>query len=73
MSDGVVKFTKTAEPDKYSYSGYVILFDIYWTFWSSNSGFDKNVIIFGADMSSRVHVDNKKNMYQFLVMVQWRG
>ena len=30
------------------------------TFSCPTGGFDKNVIIFGADVSSSVHVDNKK-------------
>ena len=30
---------------------------------SDGSGFGKNVIIFGADTSSSVHVDNKKKIF----------
>ena len=30
---------------------------------SDGSGFTKNVIIFGADMNSSVHVDNKKKYF----------
>ena len=48
-----------ADIDKYKYSGYEIRFDWCGTFSVAN-GFGRNVIIFGADMSSSVHVDNKK-------------
>ena len=53
--------TKNADIDKYEYSGYGIGFDRKSSFSFPGGGFGKNVIIFGADMSSRVHVDNKKN------------
>ena len=35
-------------------------FDMKGTFSFPTGGFGKNVIIFGADMSSYVHVDNHK-------------
>ena len=53
---GPVKLTINADPDKHSYSGYGISVDV------QNGGFSKNVIIFGADMSSSVHVDNQKKI-----------
>ena len=56
---GAVKLTKNADPDKCSYSGYAISFDVRRTFSLPNGGFGEKVIIFGADMSSFVHVDNK--------------
>ena len=40
---------------------------------SDDSGFGKNVIIFGADMSSSAHIDNKKKDILFLVKVQQKG
>ena len=45
----------------YMYSGYYsIVFDVHSQFsWSGKSG-GKNVVIFGADMSSSVHADNKE-------------
>ena len=55
---GAVSITKNADIDKNKYSGYGIGFDrggIY----SVGNGFGRNVIIFGVDMSSSVHVDNK--------------
>ena len=57
---GVVILVKDADIDKYKYSGYSTGFDIKGTFSFSASGFGKNIIIFGADMSSSVHVDSKK-------------
>ena len=56
---GPVKLVKNADIDKYKYSGYDTGFDRRGTF-SVGNGFGKNVIIFGADMISSVHVDNKK-------------
>ena len=56
---GAVKLTKNADIDKYRYFGYGIGFDGK-GFYSHPSGrTGRNVIIFGADMSSSVHVDNK--------------
>ena len=59
---GGVKLVKNADIGKYKYSGYGIGFDRRGTFSVAN-GFAKNVIIFGVDMSSSVHVDNKKKMF----------
>ena len=56
---GVVKLTKNADPDKYKYSSYGIGFDSHSQFLFTDGSMGKNVIIFGADMSSSVHVDNK--------------
>ena len=48
---GAVKLTTNTDPDRYKYSGYGIGFDAGGSFsLSDGSGFDKNVIIFGADM-----------------------
>ena len=57
---GAVKLTKNADIDKYGYSGYGIGFDRRSSFSFPGGGFGQNVLIFGADMSSSVHVDNKK-------------
>ena len=56
---GAIKLTTNAAPDKYKYSGYGISFDSGGSF-TFVSGFGKNVIIFGADMGSSVHVINKE-------------
>ena len=51
--------TKNVDTDKYKYSRYGIGFDRKGKF-SVGTGFGRNCIIFGIDMSSSVHVDNKK-------------
>ena len=56
-----VKLVQNADKSKYKYSGYGIGFDNLGFFSFPTSGFGKNVINFGADISSSsVHVDNKK-------------
>ena len=57
---GAIKLTKNADIDKYQYSGYGTGFDRKSSFSFPGSGFCQNVLTFGADMSSSVHVDNKK-------------
>ena len=57
---GAVTLTKKADIDKYGYSGYGTGFDRKSSFSFPGGRFGQNVIIFGADMSSSVHVDNKK-------------
>ena len=57
---GAVTLTKNAGIDKYSYSGYRIAFDKKSSFLFPGSGSGQNVLIFGADMSSSAHIDNKK-------------
>ena len=60
---GAVSLTKNADIDKYGYSGYGIKFDRRGSFSIPSGGFGSNVIIFGEDMSSSVHVDNKKRAF----------
>ena len=57
---GAVRLTKNADINKYQYSGYRIGFDRKSSFWFPSGGFGQNVIVFGANMSSSVHVDNKR-------------
>ena len=57
---GSVKLTKNADPDKYKYAGYSIGFDSRSEFLFTDGNYGKNVIIFGADIISSVHVDNKE-------------
>ena len=57
---GAVILTKNADIDQYKYSGYGIGFDRGRDF-SFGNGIGKNCIIFGADLSSSSHADNKKN------------
>ena len=61
-SFGGVKLNKNPDSDKYSYFGYSISFHVCGTFLLSSGGFGKNVVIFGAYMSSSVHVDNEKKI-----------
>ena len=56
---GAVELTKNDDTDKYKYSGYGIRFDSKGTISHPSREVGKNVIIFGADMSSSVHVNNK--------------
>ena len=63
-----VKLTKNPGTDKYKYSGYGIGFDRKGQF-SFGNGHGKNVVIFGADMGSYVHVDIKKNAILISVKV----
>ena len=57
---GAVTLTKNADVDKYRYSGYGIGFDRRSSFSFSSGGFGQNILIFGVDMSSSAHIDNKK-------------
>ena len=58
---GDIKLTPNTDPNKHKYSGYGIGFDASGSSLLSNgSGFGKNVIIFVTDMSSSVHICNKK-------------
>ena len=57
---GAVTLTKNADIDKYGYSGYGIGFDRRGSFSFPGGGFGQNVLIFGVDMSSSAHIDNKK-------------
>ena len=57
---GAVKLIKKAHIDKYKYSEYGIGFDRRETFSFSSAGLGCNLIIFGVDMSSSIHVDDKK-------------
>ena len=58
---GAVGLTKNADIDKYKYSGYGIGFDRHGEFSFGTRGFGRNCIIFGADLSSSSHANNKKN------------
>ena len=67
---GAAKLTKNADISKYKYSGYAIGFDGKKKAFSDPSGrFGNNAILFGVDLSSSVHVENKKNIFSLLVKV----
>ena len=56
---GAVTLTKNAD------SGYGIGFDGRLSFSFPGGGFGQNVIIFGVDMSSSAHIDNKKRHFDY--------
>ena len=55
-----VKLVKNAYLNKYKYTGYGIGFDSRREYSLPDGRVGKNVIIFGVDMSSYVHIDNKR-------------
>ena len=57
---GAVTLTKNYDIDKYGYLGYGIGFDRRGSFSFPCGGFGQNVLIFGVDMSSSAHIDDKK-------------
>ena len=56
---GAVSLTKHIDIDQYKYSGYGIGFDRKREFSFGSNGFGKNVITFGADISSSVQANNR--------------
>ena len=60
----MVTLTKNADIDKYGYSGYWIGFDRR-SFSFPEGRYGQNVLIFGADMRSSAHIDNKKRYISF--------
>ena len=70
---GAVKLTKNADVDKYKYFGYGIGFDGKRVFSHPTGSFGNNTIIFGVDMSSSVHIDNKKTYILILGKVPTQG
>ena len=57
---GTVTLTKNADIEKYKYSCYVFGFERRLSFSFPSGGFGQNVLIFEADMSSSIHIDNNK-------------
>ena len=60
---GAVTLTIEADIEKYGYSGNRIGIDRRGRFSFPGGRFGQNVLIFGADMSSSAHIDNKKKTY----------
>ena len=60
---GAVTLPKNADIEKCKYSGYGIGFDRRSGFSFTGGGFGQNVLIFGADISTSIHIDNKKKPY----------
>ena len=59
MLIGSVKLTKNADPNKYKDTGYSIGFDLRSGLFLPDRSIGGKIIIFGADMSSSGHADNK--------------
>ena len=57
---GAVTLTKNTDIEKYKYFGYGIGLDRRSSSSFTGGGFGQNVLIFRADMSTSIHVDNKK-------------
>ena len=57
---GAVNLTKNADIEKYGYSGSGIAFAERTIFSFPGGGFGQKILIFGVDMSSSAHIDNKK-------------
>ena len=57
-----VMLTKNADPHKYKYSSYGIGFECRLELLFAKGSMGKN-IIFGADMSSSVHIDGRNKKY----------
>ena len=70
---GAVTLTKNADIEKYKYSGYGLGFDRRLSFSFTGGGFGQNVLIFGADMSTSIHIDNKKKDKLVLGRVPTQG
>ena len=60
---GAVTLAKNADIEKYTYSGYGIGFDRKSIFSFTGGGFGQNVLIFGADMSTSIHMTIRKKKY----------
>ena len=56
---GAVRLTKNADIDRYKYSGYGIGLNRHGKFTFGN-GCGRNCIVFGADLSTSSHANNKK-------------
>ena len=60
---GSVKITENVNLDNYKYTGYGIGgIDSRSEFLFTDGSYGKNVIVFGADRSSSVHIDNKEKV-----------
>ena len=70
---GAVSINKNADIDKNKYSRYGIGFDRTGLYLLPSGRFGRNVIIFGVDMSSFAHVDNKGKDILILLPTQGLG
>ena len=59
---GAVTLTKNTDIEKYKHLGYGVCFDRRSSFLFTGGGSGQNVLIFGADMSTSIHIGNKKDI-----------
>ena len=64
---GSVNLTRNADPSKCKYTGCSLGFDSRLETLFTDGSYGENVFIFGADISSSVHVDNKWKVILILV------
>ena len=57
---GAVTLTKNTNIEKYEYSGYGTGFDRRSSYSLPVGGYGQNVLLFGVDIGSSTHIDNKK-------------
>ena len=62
---GATSIVKNSDKEKLKYSSYWIAFDGAGS-WNIGNGFAKSVAIFGVDVSSLTHADNRKNNFVVL-------
>ena len=70
---GAVSITKNADINKNKYSGYGIGFDETGIYLLPDGSFGRNVVIFGVDMSSSAHADNKGKYILIIVRGPTQG
>ena len=64
----IVKVSKNTDLYNYSYSEYHTRFDSHSLFSFLNFDWSINVVIFGVDYSSSIHIDNKKGSLVWVVL-----
>ena len=60
---GSIKLSKNAAHNRSKYNGYAIGFDSFSELSLPDGNMGKSVIIFGVDLSSSVHIDNREKRY----------
>ena len=70
---GAVTLTENADIENYKYSAYGIGFERKSSFSFTGGEFGQNVLIFGVDMSTSIHIDNKKKDILVLGMGPTQG
>ena len=58
-----VKLTTNVDPNRFCYSGYVIVFNSHSHFLISNFDFSKTVTIFGVDSNSSAYANISKKIF----------